>query len=159
MSDLSFFKKKYAIDIMVSHYLDDIKKLRVHIKTTSDETKLQLYYQAANTFSRVSVKELFQFAMSYGKEQSGKSAAMRNAFPTLLGNRITQPSKVDVAYLMLLLAYVKEFKLYRANIKEWMLRFLFSSQFSPLYTLITREIDNVIADTQRKINHYQSQLS
>lgn len=157
MADLSFFKSKYTIDSMVNHYLDDIKKLKTYVKTPGDETKRQIYYQAANTFSRVSVKDIFQFAMSYGKEQSGKCAAMRNAFPTLLGNNITQASKVDVAYLYLLLAYSKEFKMRRANLKEWTLRFLFSSQFSPISSLFTREIENVITNTQRKISQYQSQ--
>lgn len=158
MIDVQFFKKKYAIDFMVSQYLSEITKLKSHIKTSNDETKIKIYHQAANTFYKLSAKDIFQFAISHGKGQSAKSVAMSKALPILLGNYITQPSKVDVAYLELLLAYTKAFKVNRAHVKEWTLRFLFNSQYSPLYSLISREIDSLIADTQRKISHYQRQI-
>lgn len=157
MADVIFFASKYTIDSLVSHYLEDIKKLRVNVKNPSDETKLQTYYQAANTFKRISTKELFQFAMSYGREASGKSAAMRTALPILIGNRITQPSALDLAYLQLLLIYVKQFKTHRKNIKEWTLRFLLGSQFSPIYSMINSEINNVIANTEHNIRALQGQ--
>lgn len=156
MTDTSFMKNKYTIDALVSHYLEEIKKLRPQVKNPQDETKLQTYYQAANAFKGVSVKDLAQFALSYGKNATGKSAQIKNAFPIVLGNRVTQPSQIDVAYARLLLDYTKAFKVNRANIKEWTLRFVLSSRFSPLYAFLEREIDAVIAHTEQKIRIFQS---
>ncbi len=155
MADITFFANKYTVDAMVSHYLQDIKKLRTLVKNPNDETKLQLYYQAASTFTRLSATELYQFARSYGKEASGKSAAMRDALPTVIGNRILAPTELDIAYLHLLVAYATAFKSKRANIKEWLLRFIFSSQFSPFYTLLDRELNNVISNAEHKIKSFQ----
>jgi hypothetical protein len=81
---------------------------------------------------------------------------MKDALPTLLGNRVVHPTKVDVAYAQLLLTYTKAFKAYRVNIKEWTLRFLLSSRFSPFTAFLDREIDRVIAQTQQRIASFSS---
>ncbi len=158
MADTSFMQKKFTIDQLVSHYLEDIKKLKSQVLNPSDETALQTYIQATNTFKRVSPKDIVQFALSYGKNTSGKSAQMANAFPIILGNRITQPSKLHVAYLHLLLEYATAFKSDRSNIKEWTVRFLLNSAFSPLLTLFERELNGMIAQTERKIVQFQVQV-
>lgn len=156
MADVAFFSNKYTIDAMVSHYLQDIKKLRTLVKSPNDETKLQTYYQAASTFTRLNTTELYQFARSYGKDASGKSAAMREALPIVVGNRISTPTELDIAYLHLLVAYATAFKANRHNIKEWLLRFIVSSQFSPFYTLLDRELNTVISSAQNKIKSFQN---
>jgi len=158
MTDLDFMKKRYALDTLVTHYLEDIKKLRTSGLTPIDETKLQNYYQAVHVFKRISVMEIVQFALSYGRNATGKSAQMREAFPTILSNRVTQPSKVDIAYARLLFEYTKAFRQYRSNLKEWTLRFLLNSRFSPVSAMIEREIDQVIAQTRQKIAFYESQV-
>lgn len=159
MIDISFMKNKYSIDDLVEHYLAEIKNLRQYVKTPQDESKLQTYYQAVSTFKRISVKELVQFALSFGRQASGKAAQMQSAFPVILGNRVHQPSKVDVAYAQLLLEYTKAFKAGRTNIKDWMLRFILSSRFSPVSQYVDREIEHVIENTQQNIRSFKSQLS
>lgn len=159
MADLSFMQKRYAFDALVSHYLEDIKKLRTPGLTAIDETKLQTYYQAANTFRRISIKDVAQFALSYGRGSTGKSAQMREAFPTILGNRITQPTSMDLNYIRLLLEYARAFKRYRSNLKEWTLRFLLSSRFSPLSSFVEREIEVVIKQTEQKIAVFKTHIN
>jgi hypothetical protein len=156
MTDTSFMKNKYTIDALVSHYLEEIKKLKPLVKSPSDETKLQTYYQAANAFKGVSVKDLVQFALSYGRNAQGKSAQIKDAFPIVLANRVSQPSQIDAAYARLLLDYTRAFKANRGNIKEWTLRFVLNSRFSPLYAFLEREIDGVISQTAQKIRMFES---
>lgn len=158
MADLTFMQKRYSLDALVTHYLDEIKKLRTPGLTPIDETKLQNYYQAAHVFKRISVMEIVQFALSYGRNATGKSEQMREAFPTILSNRVAQPTKIDVAYARLLFDYAKAFKQYRSNLKEWTLRFLLSSRFSPVSAMIEREIEQVIIRTKQKISAYEAQI-
>ncbi|MFI4938550.1 MAG: hypothetical protein ACHQJ6_08625 [Candidatus Berkiellales bacterium] len=158
MVDTRFMQKKYSLDELVSHYLDDIKALKPQIKTPADENKLQQYYQAASAFKNVSIKDMVQFALTFGRATSGKAAQMRAAFPTLLGNRVANPTVIDVAYAQLLLAYTQEFKPSRVNLKEWLLRFVLSSRFSPLTTFLDQAIDHVITDTERNIVAYQAHV-
>ncbi len=157
MVDTAFFNKKYSLDNVVAHYLEEIKNLRVQVANPSDETKLQAYYQAASSLLRLSTKDIYQFITSYDKA-SGKAALMRKAFPCLLGNTISNPSLLDLAYLRLLLAYILKFKATRANLKDWLLRFLLSSPFSPLSGFIEREINSAIAQTEQKIAKLQFQI-
>lgn len=158
MVDVSFMEDKFSVDELVEHYLAEIKNLRQEVQTPADEGKLQTYYQAASTFKRISVKEIVQFALSYGREASGKSAEMQRAFPTLLGNRVQQPSSIDIAYAKLLLAYANGFKQHRGNLKEWMLRFVLSSRFSPVSQFVDREINHVIENTIRNIDSFKTQI-
>jgi len=158
MVDVSFMDSKFSIDELVDHYLAEIKNLRQHVKSPADENKLQVYYQAVSTFKRISVKEMVQFAISYGRQSSGKAAQMKNAFPIILGNRVYQPSFVDVEYAKLLLVYLQSFKQLRGNLKEWMLRFVLSSRFSPITQFLDREIIHVIENTQHNIASFKSQI-
>ncbi|MGE3318472.1 MAG: hypothetical protein AB7I18_04175 [Candidatus Berkiella sp.] len=158
MTDISFMDSKFSIDHLVDHYLAEIKNLRQYVKTPADENKLQVYYQAANTFKRISVKEMVQFAMSYGRQASGKAAQMQSAFPILLGNHVYQPSIVDLEYAKLFLAYVQAFKQRRGNLKEWMLRFVLSSRFSPVAQFLDREIVHVIENTEHNIASFKAQI-
>lgn len=158
MANTEFMQQKYSVDELIAHYLEEIRSLRSYVKSPSDENKLQTYFQAANTFHRVSVKEMAQFALSFGRSQSGKSAQMRQALPTLLSNRVTQPSEIDVAYARLLLAYTVSFKAHRGNIKEWLLSFVLSSRFSPLTSVFEREINNVIQNTRSNIANFESRI-
>ncbi|MCS5711574.1 hypothetical protein [Candidatus Berkiella aquae] len=158
MVDVSFMKNKFSIDDLVEHYLAEIKNLRQYVKTPQDESKLQTYYQAVSTFKRISVKELVQFALSYGRQASGKAAQMQSAFPIILGNRVHQPSQIDVAYAQLLLEYTKSFKIGRSRIKDWMLRFILSSRFSPISQYVEREIVHVIENTEQNVRSFKSQL-
>lgn len=152
MTNIDFMEKRFSLDEMVGRFLEDIKSLRSLVKQPSDEHQLQTYYQAVNVFKGVSTKEMVQFALSFGRAQGGKAEQMRNAFPTVLGNRVMKPSAVDVAYAKLLLAYAIGFRNHRQNLKEWMLRFVISSRFSPLTALFEREINYVIENTKRKIS-------
>lgn len=156
MINVQFMQKPYSVDELISQYQEEIKKLRVDIKSPIDETKLQTYYQAVNTFKNVSIMDMVQFALSYGRSAGGKSAQMRSAFPTLLGNRVTQATAMDVAYAKLLLTYALAFKASRGNLKEWMLRFVLSSRFSPLSGWIDSQIDHVIENTRRNIVAYSA---
>lgn len=158
MADVSFMDQKYSIDELIDHYLSEIKSLRQPGQTPLDESKLQTYYQAASVFKRVSMKEMVQFALSYGREASGKAAAMKNALPTLIGNRVQQPTQVDIAYAELFLQYANAFNQNRANIKDWMLRFVLSSRFSPVSHYVEREIDHVIENTQHNIVSFREQV-
>lgn len=156
MSNIDFMKNKYTLDELVGHFLEDIKLLRPMIKQPSDEHQLQTYYQAVNVFKGVSTKDIVAFALSFGRSQGVKAEQMRNAFPTLLCNRVMRPSAIDAAYAKLLLTYVIGFRDYRQNLKEWMLRFVISSRFSPLTGLVDREINHVIEETKRKITSFVS---
>ncbi len=158
MADVSFMDQKYSIDELVDHYLAEIKSLRQAGQTPADESKLQSYYQAASVFKRVSMKELVQFALSYGREASGKAAAMKNALPILVGNRVQQPSQVDIAYAELFLTYANAFNQNRAHIKDWMLRFVLSSRFSPVSQYVEREINHVVENTKHNIASFKTQV-
>lgn len=158
MIDVSFMDTKFSIDELVDHYLAEIKALRQLVKNPSDENKIQAYYQAVSTFKRISVKEMVQFAISYGRQSSGKAAQMQKAIPIILGNRVYQPSLVDVEYAKLLLAYLQAFKQQRGNLKEWMLRFVLSSRFSPVSQYLDREIIHVIENTQNNIASFKTQI-
>lgn len=153
-----FMQKTYTFDEMVSSYLEDIKALRSQVQTPAEETKLQIYYQSANAFKNVAIGDIVQFALSLGRSTSGKSAQMRHAFPNLLGLRVTHPSPIDLAYAQLLLTYTQAFKRYRGNLKNWMLRFVLSSRFSPLHGFLQREIDQVIQHTEQNIRLYRSRF-
>ncbi len=157
--NITFMQQKYTIDQLVSQYLIDIQQLKSSVRTPGDATTLQTYYQAANTFKGVSIKDLIQFAVSLGRSNTGKSALMRGAFPTLLGNRVTQPNVIDLGYAQLLLAYTQAFKVYRSNIDNWMLRFVLSSRFSPLAGFMEHAIDDVIQQTSSKIHRYGAFLN
>lgn len=158
MIDTTFFKNKYSLDELVSNYLDEIKKLRKAVRSANDESKLQIYYQAVNTFKRVSIKDVVQFALSFGRAGTEKSEQMRYAFPILLGNKVLHPSEIDIVYAQLLLTYAKAFKQYRENLKDWLLRFVLNSRFSPVSTYVTREIDSVIENTQRNITAFKARI-
>ena len=151
MANTRFMQQKYSVQELISKFLEDIKPLQKHVQTPADETKLQLYYQAASTFKRASVKDWVQFALSWGRSQSGMSPQIRQAFPMFLGNRISHASQVDLAYLEVLLAYMKAFKKYRGNMKDWMLRFVINSRFSPLHGFFERELNEAIEQTSLKI--------
>lgn len=157
MNKIDFMRNKYSLDELVGHYLEDIKALRPLIKEPADEHKLQTYYQAVNVFKGVTTNEMVKFALSFGRSQSPKAEQMRNAFPTLLCNRVVRPSPVDIEYAKLLLMYAAGFREFRGNLKEWMLRFVLSSRFSPLTSLVDREIDGVIEHTKRKIAMFMGQ--
>jgi hypothetical protein len=158
MTDVSFMDRKYSIEELVDHYLAEIKSLRQVCQTPADEGKLQSYYQAASVFKRVSMKELVQFALSYGREASGKAATMKNALPILVGNRVHQPTQVDIAYAELFLQYATLFNQNRTNIKDWMLRFVLSSRFSPVSQYVEREISHVIENTKHNIVSFKTQV-
>jgi len=151
MADLSFMKQKYSVDSLITHYLEEIKKLRAVVNNPQDETKLQIYYQAANSLKNITVKDLAQFALSYGAGSAGKSAQLRSAFPILIGNRITQPSKIDLAYLQLMVAYAKAFRVTKGNLKDWLLKFVIASRFSPVRGFVEQQINQVIANTEHNI--------
>lgn len=158
MANLDFMQKKFSLESLVSHYLQEIKNLRGLVQSPNEEKKLQLYFQAASTFKNLSIKEIVQFITSYGRNASPQATQMRNAFPTLLGNRVTHPTAIDLAYARLLLEYTQGFAQYKGNLSNWLLRFVISSRFSPLQGLVAREIRQVIADTERKIVAYQAVL-
>lgn len=158
MVDTSFMHGKFSVEELVDHYLAEIKNLRQMVQSPADESKLQNYYQAASTFKRISIKELVQFALSYGKDAHGKAAQMQSAFSVVLGNRVQQPTDVDLAYAKILLAYTEAFKENRSHLKEWMLRFIISSRFSPVAALVEREINHVLANTQHNIDSFEALL-
>jgi hypothetical protein len=154
MVDTAFMRQKYTIDTMVDHYLADIKALKHSGMPPADENQLKIYYQAARVFKGIGVKDLVQFALSFGRSQTGKVPEMVRAFPIVLGNQTMHPQPIDVAYLHILQPYVLAFHAHRGNIKDWLLRFVLSSRFSPIAAMVEREIQNVIDDTQRKIQRY-----
>lgn len=156
MVDVNFMHEKFSVAELVDHYLEEIKNLRQMVQSPTDESKLQSYYQAASTFKRVTIKELVQFALSYGKDAHGKAAQMQSAFSVVLGNRVQQPTPVDLAYAKILLAYTQAFKENRSHLKEWMLRFIISSRFSPVAALVEREINHVLANTQHNIASFET---
>ena len=135
----SFMQQKYSLDSLFTHYIRDISTLRAVGSTPADITKIQIYTEAANTLKQISVKDIVQMVFAYAQGRVGLSG-MKDSFLILIGYRIYQPSPVDIAYLKILLAYTKAFKQYRGNLKEWVLRFVLSSQFSPLKTFIDHEI-------------------
>jgi hypothetical protein len=155
MTDISFMQKKYSLDELLTHYLNDIKSLRNLALTPADETKLQLYYQAANTFKRAAMKDWVQFALSWGRSTSGMSGQLREAFPMVLGYRVYQPSALDLGYAQILLVYAQAFRIYKVNLKDWMLRFLITSNYSPLHGYFDRELEQVINNTKQHIAGYQ----
>jgi|GEM_PF-3792227 len=158
MTDASFMERKYSIDELIDHYLAEIKKLHQPGFTPADESKLQTYYQAASIFRHVSMKELVQFALSYGRHSSGKAAQMHSALPVLVGNRVQQPTSVDIAYAELFFVYAQAFKQNRVHLKDWMLRFVLSSRFSPISQYVEREITHVIENTVRNIASFKTQV-
>jgi hypothetical protein len=159
MADVTFMQNKYTIEELIDHYLAEIKNLSTIVKMPADESKLQNYYQAVSRFKGISVKEWVQFIRSFGRATTSKAAQMKSAFPVVLGNRVQEPSHIDVAYAELLLAYAEAFKEKRVNLKDWMLRFILSSRYSPLTGYIDREIDSLIESTERNIASYNAYLS
>lgn len=154
MPDIQFMKKKFSRAEMITHYLADVKNLQSVAKTPEDQQKLKIYYQAAQMFKDVSIKDIVQFALSYGRSHSGKSAQLSNAFQVLLGNHVQRATAIDIAYAKLLYEYTKAFKAYRGNLKEWLLRFVLSSRFSPLHSFIERGINYVLQTTKERIAIY-----
>ena len=156
MADTRFMQKRYSVQNLLERYMSEIKNMRNLAQNPSDETKLQLYYQAAATFKRASIKDWVQFALSWGKSESGMSPQIRGAFPLFLGNRVSQASAVDMAYAELLFSYLKSFKKYRSNMSDWMLRFIINSRFSPLHGYFERALDSTIYETELKVMGYRS---
>lgn len=157
MANTDFMTKKYSLENLVTQYCNEIKQLRT-LSNPQDEAKVQNYFQAANTFKRISIMDLVQFALSWGRGHNPRAIEIRDALSIVLGNRVLQPSKVDLAYAHLLLDYARAFKEYKGNLKDWMLRFVLSSRFSPLHTYFEQAIDHVIQDTQNKIVSYEATL-
>lgn len=158
VANISFMQKKFSLETLVNQYLQEIKKLKAAASSPLDEQKLQTYYQAANTFKRLSVKDLVQFALSFGRNSGSAAAQMREALPILLGNRVMLPNNIDLEYARLLLEYAKGFQKYKGNLSNWMLRFVLNSRFSPIHSLVEREIASAIAATEQKITIYQATM-
>jgi hypothetical protein len=156
MANTRFMESKYTFESLVANYANEIKNLRPQATSAIEETKLQNYYQAASVFKRVSLMDIVQFALAFGRGFSGRSAEMRDAFSIILGNRVNAPSHIDLVYARLLQEYTRAFKLYRTNIKDWLLWLVLASRYSPLQGWIDREIDNTIAETQSKITAYEA---
>lgn len=156
MADTHFMENKYKFETLVSHYADEIKNLRPQVSSPAEEAKLQTYYQAASVFKRISIMDAVQFALAWGRGFSGRSAEMRDALSVVLGNRVNAPSKIDLIYARLLLAYARAFKMHRENIKDWLLWLVLASRYSPLHGYLDREIENVIQETQSKITAYEA---
>lgn len=150
----AFMREKFSVKTLFENYKSEIKSLRPQVKTPLEETKLQYYFQAADTIGRTSLKDKVQFALTLGRGMSGRVPSIRDAFPTLLGNRVNQPTPIDFAYAQLLLAYAIGFNQYKTNIKDWMLNFVINSRFSPVKRFIHEYIDYVISDTQHRVHEY-----
>jgi hypothetical protein len=71
---------------------------------------------------------------------------------------VLHPSEIDIAYAQVLLTYAKAFKQYRENLKDWLLKFVLNSRFSPVSSYVTREIDSVIENTQRNITAFKARI-
>ncbi len=154
--DTRFMQKSYSIKILIQKYKEDIKALRSQVTSPAEESKLQYYYQAADTIGRSSLKDKIQFAVTFGRGTSGMVPQIREAFPMLIGNRVTQPSPIDLAYAKLLLVYAVAFNNYKGNLSDWMLRFVICSRFSPIRQFVQDQIDSVIMQTREKVNYYQT---
>lgn len=157
-TDTRFMNKKFSVATLIEQYKTQVRALRSLVKTPAEESKLQYYYQAVDTIGRSSLKDKVQFALSFGRSQSGMVPQMRQAFPMLLGNRVTQPSAIDLAYARLLLAYAVAFDQHKGNLKDWMLRFVINSPFSPARSFVQQQIDHAIEQTREKINYYQTKF-
>jgi hypothetical protein len=158
MANIDFMEKKYSLETLVTNYCEEIKSMRPLCQSPADEAKLHRYYQAANTFKRFSIMDLVQYALAWGRGQTGRFAQINEALSIVLANRIVQPSRLDLSYSRLLLDYTRAFKEHRGNLKEWMLRFVISSRFSPLHGYFDQAIDHVISDTQNKIISLEATL-
>lgn len=156
MADTSFMQNRFSVKVLLSRYAEEVKALKPFVSSPIEETKLQYYYQAVNTILKTTVVDKVQFALSFGRGNMGKVPQIREAFPTVLGNRVGQATKLDLAYAKLLLEYASAFHTYKGNLKEWTLRFVLSSRFSPISDIVQREIEGVILHTQEKINYYQT---
>ena len=156
MADIAFMQQKFSVKQLLQRYAEEVKALKPYVSSPIEETKLQYYYQAVATIQRTTVVDKVQFALSFGRSTKGKVPQIRDAFPTLLATNVGQPTKLDLAYSSLLLEYASAFDTYKGNLKEWSLRFILTSRFSPIREFVQREIEGLILHTQERINQYQS---
>lgn len=155
-TDTRFMQKKYPIKKLIEKYKKEIAALRQYAKSPAEESKLQYYYQAVDTIGRSTLKDKVQFALTFGRGKSGMVPQIRQAFPMILGDRVTQPSPIDLMYAQILLDYAIAFNAYKGNIKDWMLRFVVNSKFSPVRQFVQQELDHVISQTREKVAYYQT---
>ena len=158
MTDLSFMAQTFAVKVCLTHFMDDIKILKSEVKAESDPQKLRQYFNAVKGFRDAGIRDLVQFALSYGRKASGKAAPMRAALPVMLGYEVTQPSAADLSYAKLLLAYAMAFQENASHLKEWTLRVVLTSRFSPIKGLYERELNNLIENTKNNITRYEASL-
>ena len=145
-----FMQQKYSYNSLLTHYREEISLLRTPGITPGDNTKIQIYAEAANTLKQMTIKDIVQLIFTYARGIH-LSNPFKESILIIIGYRITRATEVDVAYLKLLLAYTMAFKVTRMNLKDWTLKFMLSSSFSPFKPLIDHEIDRVINDTKEKL--------
>lgn len=155
-TDTSFMQSRYSIKLLINNYKNEIKKLRQYASSPAEESKLQYYFQAAETINRSTLKDKVQFALTMGRGQSGMVPQIKEAFPMIIGDRVTQPSPIDLAYARLLLDYAIAFDANKCNLKDWMLKFVISSKFSPVRQFVQQYFDYVITQTKQRIANYET---
>jgi len=151
MIDAEFFRRKFTKDKLLEQYLNDLKKLRVHVHTPEEKERLRRYGSAVMTVKNAKVKDIAKFALSFGRHLTGRPAKIKESLPIILGYEVTNPKKIDVEYAKVLLHYAEHFKENKTNLKDWSLHFIVNSKFSPVKKYIDHELDALIQNTAHNI--------
>lgn len=156
MSDLGFFKAKFSVFDAFNYYYKDLKNLYYPSIPNNDKQKLTRYLNAFNCLKNCSRLDLLMFALSYGRHSAPNVQKLTRAFPIILARESAVSSNIDWSYLLLLQSYAQLLDQYRDNIKQWTIRFLVTSERSPVKKYFDRELKFLLSELEEKIESYES---
>ena len=155
MANIEFMDTKFSVKSAFESMSNDVNGItNLYTLSSIDQQKLSKYLKAILTIKNAGVMDIVKCAVSFGRNLSGTPAEIWAALPVLTGNRVLHPSRVDLEYAKILLAYASNFDKYKQNLKNKPLKFVLTSQLSPVTPFFNRQLNHVIQDTQRRITQY-----
>ncbi len=158
MSDLNFFKNKFSVFDAFDYYFKDLKNLYYPSISHNEKQKLSKYLNGFMCLKKCTRLDLLLFALSYGRHPALNIQKLARAFPIILAREVSDPSSIDWSYALLLQSYASLLGQYRSNIKQWTIRFLLTSERSPVKKYFDRELGYLLGELERKIAEYEKTL-
>jgi hypothetical protein len=152
MANTEFMDTKFKVRVAFENFLSDVTKIKSKYTLPDlDQQKLYRYQQAITVIRDASVMDIVKCAVSFGRNLSGKPEQIWKALPTMIGNRVQHPTKVDIEYAKVLLEYSIALQKHKKNIKDYMLKFILTNALSPVTPYFNHQLNQVISLNQQRI--------
>lgn len=158
MESLNFFKTKFSVFEAFDYFYTDLKNLYYPTISNNDKQKLSKYLNAFMCLKNCTRLDLLLFALSFGRHSAPNIQKLSRAFPIILARDVSVPSSIDWTYALLLQSYAMHLNQYRYNIKQWTIRFILTSERSPVKKYFDRELNGLLNELEKKITTYERML-